>query len=156
MSEDPSDKGVVLCIIQLCVEGMLVTTLPRIHPHSYLSLVEWLDAVADKGLEELHAHQPTSYQPLDDLMQGLKPVEVFLGHTIPPFGSRDGAATREHGEQRIGVVPKKEPYFLPPDRRVEHQKVYGSTAGSDRRRMSTLPNTAASMSVPYCSPVRKK
>jgi hypothetical protein len=46
-----------------------------------------------------------------------------LGHTVPPFLLRDGAATHEHGEQRIGVIPQKESYFPPPDRRVEYRKV---------------------------------
>jgi hypothetical protein len=50
-------------------------------------------------------------------------VVVFLRHTVPPFGLRDGAATHEHGEWRIGVIPQKEPYFPPPDRRVGHRKV---------------------------------
>jgi hypothetical protein len=31
-------------------------------------------------------------------------------------------ATGEHEERRIGVVPQKELYFLPPDRRVRLQK----------------------------------
>jgi hypothetical protein len=47
---------------------MIEITWPRIHPHSYLSLAEWLDAAADKGPQEAHAHQPTLYQSLDDLM----------------------------------------------------------------------------------------
>jgi hypothetical protein len=41
---------------------------------------------------------------------------------IPPVGLRGGAATREHREQRVSIVPQKAPYFPPPDRRVGHQK----------------------------------
>jgi hypothetical protein len=67
MSKDPPDSGVDLRIVQLYVEWMIEITWPRIHPHSYLSLVEWLDAAADKGPQEAHAHQPTLYQSLDDL-----------------------------------------------------------------------------------------
>jgi hypothetical protein len=47
MRKDPSDLGVDFLIVQLCVEGMIGTTWPQIHPHSYLSLEEWLDAAAD-------------------------------------------------------------------------------------------------------------
>jgi hypothetical protein len=49
-------------------------------------------------------------------------MDVSLGHTVPPVGLMDGVATRDHGERCVGVVPKKEPYFLPHDRRVRHQK----------------------------------
>jgi hypothetical protein len=53
------DVGVDLCIIQLCGEGMIETTWHCIHPHSHLSLAKWLDAAANKGLQEIHADQPT-------------------------------------------------------------------------------------------------
>jgi hypothetical protein len=59
MSKDPPDPGVDLHTIQLCEEGMIGTTWPRIHPHSHLSLAEWLDVTADKGSLEVRAHQPT-------------------------------------------------------------------------------------------------
>jgi hypothetical protein len=49
-------------------------------------------------------------------------VEVFLGHPIPSFELRDMAATREHEERCVGIVPQKEPYFSSPDHRVGHQK----------------------------------
>jgi hypothetical protein len=58
-----------------------------------------------------------------------------LGHTVPPFGSRDWTATREHVEQRVGIVTQKEPYFSPPDQRVTHQKAkvgINSRLGSDK------------------------
>jgi hypothetical protein len=35
----------------------------------------------------------------------------------------DGAATNEHGERHVGVIPLKEPYFLPPVRRTGRQEV---------------------------------
>jgi hypothetical protein len=49
MSKDPPNSGVDICIIQLYREGMIETTWYQIHPQSYLALVKWLDAVADKG-----------------------------------------------------------------------------------------------------------
>jgi hypothetical protein len=33
-------------------------------------------------------------------------MEVHLSHTVPPVGMGDGEATRERGEQHIGVVPQ--------------------------------------------------
>jgi hypothetical protein len=71
MSMAPQDPGVDLCIVQLRGEGTIETTWPRIPPHSHLSLAEWLEAMADKGPQEVHASQPTSCQPLDDLTWGL-------------------------------------------------------------------------------------
>jgi hypothetical protein len=71
MSKDPLDLDVDLRIVQLGREGMIRTTWPQKYPYSYLSLVEWLDAAADKGPQEVHAHQPTLYQSLNDLTQGL-------------------------------------------------------------------------------------
>jgi hypothetical protein len=50
MSMDPSDPSVDLRIIQLCGEGTIETTWPQIHPHSHLSLAEWLDAMVENGL----------------------------------------------------------------------------------------------------------
>jgi hypothetical protein len=38
---------------------MIGITWPRIHPHSHLSLTEWLDTAVDKGLLEVHIRQPT-------------------------------------------------------------------------------------------------
>jgi hypothetical protein len=35
----------------------------------------------------------------------------------------DGAAICEHGEQCIGIIPRKEPYILSPVRRFEHREV---------------------------------
>jgi hypothetical protein len=66
-SKSPQDSGVHLCIIQLCGEGTIETTWPRIHPHSLLSLAEWSNTVADKGLQQVHARQPSSLQLLDDI-----------------------------------------------------------------------------------------
>jgi hypothetical protein len=50
VDKDPSDPGVDLHIIQLCEEGAVGTTWPRIHPHCHLPSPEWLDVVADDGL----------------------------------------------------------------------------------------------------------
>jgi hypothetical protein len=50
-------------------------------------------------------------------------VEVPLGHTVPPVGLGNGAATCEHGERCVGVIPRKEPYFPPPVRRTKHWEV---------------------------------
>jgi hypothetical protein len=60
MSKDPPDPGVDLHTVQLCREGTIGTTWPWIHPHSLIPLAEWLDTVADKGLQEVRARQPTS------------------------------------------------------------------------------------------------
>jgi hypothetical protein len=50
-------------------------------------------------------------------------MEVPLGHAIPPAGLGDGAATREHRERCIGVVPQIEPYFPPSVRRTRRQEM---------------------------------
>jgi hypothetical protein len=50
-------------------------------------------------------------------------MEVPLGHTVPPVGLGDGAATHEHAERCISVVPQKEPYFPPPVRGTERREV---------------------------------
>jgi hypothetical protein len=47
----------------------------------------------------------------------------LLAHSIPPVGLGDRLATREHGERRNGIVPKKERYFLAPIRRFGHGEV---------------------------------
>jgi hypothetical protein len=60
MSKDSlPPPGVDLRIIQLYGEGVIGTTWPRIHPRSHLSLAEWLDVMANKGSQEIQAHQPT-------------------------------------------------------------------------------------------------
>jgi hypothetical protein len=90
-------------------------------------------------------------------MQGLQPSDVLVSHTVPPFGLRNGAATREHRERCVGVIPQKEPYFchLTRGSDIEKQK-YGSTLGTDKTKLSTLPHTAASVSEHYCIRARKK
>jgi hypothetical protein len=70
MSKDPSDLGVDLRIAQLCGEGMVGTTWPRIYPHGHSSLTEQLHPMSEKSQKEGHAHQPSLQQLLDDLMQG--------------------------------------------------------------------------------------
>jgi hypothetical protein len=52
--------GVDIHTVQLYGEETIRTTWPWIYPHSHLSLVEWLGVAADKGPQEVHAHQPTS------------------------------------------------------------------------------------------------
>jgi hypothetical protein len=40
-------------------------------------------------------------------------MDVLLSHTVPPFGFRDRASTREQGKLHVGVVPQEEPYSRP-------------------------------------------
>jgi hypothetical protein len=49
-------------------------------------------------------------------------MDVLLSHTVPQIRLRDRAATLEHEERHVGVIPQKKIYFLPPDQMVEHQK----------------------------------
>jgi hypothetical protein len=65
MGKNPPDLGVDLRIAQLREEGTIGTTWTQIHPHSHSSLMEWLNTTADKGPQEVYAHQPSSQQPLD-------------------------------------------------------------------------------------------
>jgi hypothetical protein len=53
-----------------------------------------------------------------------------IGHRM--FGSIEASiscrnlsvvATHEHGKWHVCVIPQKEPYFPPPDRRAEHREV---------------------------------
>jgi hypothetical protein len=67
MNKDPWNQGVDLCITQLYREGKIGTTWPWVHPHDHLSLMERLDAAVKKGLKEVHTHQLSSQQLLDDL-----------------------------------------------------------------------------------------
>jgi hypothetical protein len=60
MDKDPLDPGIDLRIGQLDREGAVETTWPRIHPHCDLLSPKWLDVVADEGLQEVRARQPTS------------------------------------------------------------------------------------------------
>jgi hypothetical protein len=85
--------------------------------------MEWLNVVADKGLQEVRTHQPSSQQLLNDVTQGLYPVEVLPSHTVPPLGFRDRAANHEHRERRVDDIPQIEPYFPPHDRRVRQWEV---------------------------------
>jgi hypothetical protein len=71
MIMDPSDPSVDLHISQLFREGTVRTTWPQAHPHGHLSLAERLIPAAEKGPQEVHAHQPSTQQPLNDLTQGL-------------------------------------------------------------------------------------
>jgi hypothetical protein len=65
-----------------------------------------LDPVVEKGLQNLHAHQSSLQQSPNGLQQGLQPTEVHLSHTLPPVGMGDEAATYEHGERRVSVIPQ--------------------------------------------------
>jgi hypothetical protein len=67
--------------------------------------------------------QSTLLQSPNELMQGLQRMKVHLSYTVPPVRLGDGAAIHEHGERHVGVVPPKEPYSQPPDRRVGHREV---------------------------------
>jgi hypothetical protein len=49
-------------------------------------------------------------------------MDVLLSHTVPQIRLRDRAATLEHEERHVNVIPQKKIYFLPPDQMVEHQK----------------------------------
>jgi hypothetical protein len=113
MSKDPSDLGVDLRIAQLCREGEVETTWPRLHPQGHLSPMKRLDPAAEKGPWDLHAHQSSLQQSPNDLLQGLQPAKVCLSHTVPPVGLGDGAITCEC----------MEPYFAPPDQRVRHHVI---------------------------------
>jgi hypothetical protein len=71
MSKNPPDSGIDLHITQLFSEEMVETTWPRIHPLGHPSLTEWLNPAAEKGAQEIHTHQPSSQELLNDLTQGL-------------------------------------------------------------------------------------
>jgi hypothetical protein len=43
-----------------------------------------------------------------------------VGVTVPPVGLGDKAATREHGEWHVGIIPQKEPYLLLPIQSTRH------------------------------------
>jgi hypothetical protein len=63
-------------------------------------------------------------------------VDVSLVHTAPPLGLGNRAATSDHGERCIDVIPQKESYFPPPIWRVGHQKMevgINSRPGSDQK-----------------------
>jgi hypothetical protein len=47
-------------------------------------------------------------------------MNVLPNHSIPPVGLADRSATREHEKRCVGVVPQKEPHFLPPVQRSRH------------------------------------
>jgi hypothetical protein len=83
----------------------------------------WLDVASEKGPQDPRAHQSSLQQSLNDLPHGLQPIEVRLGHTIPPVWLGDRTGTREHGEWRVGIVPQEEQYFLPPKWRIGHHEV---------------------------------
>jgi hypothetical protein len=105
VSKDHVDPGVDLCIVQLIGEGTLGTTWPRIPPHGSHLLIERLYPVAEKALQKVHAHQPLLPKLLNELAQGLQPVEVPPSHSVPLVGLGDGVVTREHRERHVDVVP---------------------------------------------------
>jgi hypothetical protein len=82
-----------------------------------------LDPMAERGPQDLRTHYSSSQQSLNDFPHGLQPMEVCLGHTIAPVGSEDEAATCEHMERCVGIVPQKELYFPPPNWWVGHREV---------------------------------
>jgi hypothetical protein len=73
---------------------------------------------ADKGPQQVCAHQPFLLQLLDNFKQGLQPMEVPPCHSVTPAGMGDGASTHEGGEWCVGIVPQQESYFLPSVRRA--------------------------------------
>jgi hypothetical protein len=54
---------------------------------------------------------------------GLHATVVCPDHTVPPVGLGDGAATCEHGELLVSVIPQKELYFLPTIWRIRCREV---------------------------------
>jgi hypothetical protein len=84
MSKNPSDLRVDIRIGQINREGTIGTTWPQIHPHGHFSLMEQLNPTTEKGPQEVRVRQPSSQQLLNDLTQVLEPMEVSLGHIIPP------------------------------------------------------------------------
>jgi hypothetical protein len=62
--------------------------------------------MANKGPQNLHTHQSPLQESPNGLQQGLQPAEVHLSHTIPLAGIGDGAATHEHGERHVGILPQ--------------------------------------------------
>jgi hypothetical protein len=67
MNEDSLDLFFDLHTVQLYGEGTVRAARPRIHPHSHFSSTEWLDVMVDKDPLEARAHQPTSWQLLDNI-----------------------------------------------------------------------------------------
>jgi hypothetical protein len=83
--------------------------------------MKWLNPAARKSPQNFLTRQSPLQQSLEDLQQGLHPVEVSPSHTILPVGMGDGMATRKHRERCVGVILQQEPCFLPPDWRVRQQ-----------------------------------
>jgi hypothetical protein len=119
MSMDPSDPGVDLCIGQLCGKGTVRTTWPRIQPHGHFSLMEQLELAAKKGPHPSALLTVTAEQSHTGVVAYRDPSGA---HRTPSWVG-GGAATRENGEWRIGVVPQKESYFPPPVRRIRYREV---------------------------------
>jgi hypothetical protein len=155
MSKDPSNPGVDLCITQFCGEGTVRTTWPQIYPHDHSSLTEWLNLVAEKGLKEGHARQPSSQHLLDDLTQGLQPAEVPLGHAVPPVGLGNRWPPVNTGSGTSVPFLRKDHTFRHPSKgpNVGRWK-WVSTPRLDLMKMSTMPKAATP--VPCCSQARKK
>jgi hypothetical protein len=59
--------------------------------------------------------------------------EVDAGHSIPPIGLGDGAATHGHEEWCVGVIPQKETYFPP--------TVHRSTQGEVKVGIDSVPRS---------------
>jgi hypothetical protein len=81
-SKSPSYSGVDLHAVRLHGEGADRTTWPRRHLHGCLSLTKRSKPVAEKSPHNFHTRQSPLQQSLEDLQQGLQPVEVSLSQTI--------------------------------------------------------------------------
>jgi hypothetical protein len=105
----PPDPGVDLCITQLCGEGTIRTTWPRIHPHGHFLLTEWLIVAADKGPHPsaLLAATTRGHQI------GVVACEGPSGPHRTPIWVDGRGDYYEHGERRVGIVPKKHSFCHP-------------------------------------------
>jgi hypothetical protein len=75
---------------------------------------------ADKNLQEVRAYQLTLLQLLNNIPQGAVSCGCLSGSHRIPLGLGNGVATSDHEERRVDIIPQKEPYFLPPGRRIRH------------------------------------
>jgi hypothetical protein len=76
-------------------------------------------------------------------------MDVLLSHTVPQIRLRDRAATLEHEERHVGVIPQKKYTFCHLTRwsNIKKRK-YGSIPDPEQTKISTLLNTTASTSEP--------
>jgi hypothetical protein len=77
------DPGVDLHRTQLLKGGTVGVTWPWIQPHLGLSLLERLDPMAKKYLQEVHPCQPLLLRLLKGLAHVLQLADVLPSHSIP-------------------------------------------------------------------------